>query len=281
MQIGTKYYVLSIISVAVLSAISLFFVLYSNFYLYAQGFNVASEYTIADNNPKNGEIVINSPGKGITRTNISYDNRIFGVIQTTPVVVLREASSTAAQRLQPVIRDGDAYVLVNNYNGDIKNGDLVTTSPQSGTGMKAGQSGYVLGTALENAQYGNTTQNINGKQVRSGTIKVAIAIQYAELTTARNSISLFNNLNTAFFRSVQNPEQFTLAIRYIIAGIIALLAFSIGFFTVARSVAKATEAIGRNPLAKNTIMASVILQIIITVVGGIATVIIVYIIIRV
>lgn len=251
--------------------------------IHAQGFNVASEYNVTDKEAKNGNIVVNIPSQGITRTNVPYDNRMFGVIQTTPIVVLREASESAAPNtnMQPIIRDGDAFVTVNNYNGDIKNGDYVTTSPQSGIGMKAGQSGYVLGTALENASYGNQTQNIEGKQTKTATIKVALAIQYAELTTARNSISFLNNLNTAFFRSVQNPEKFTLTIRYIIAGIIALLAFTIGFFTVARSVGKATEAIGRNPLAKTTILASVVLQIVITVIGGIATVAIVYIIIRV
>lgn len=242
----------------------------------AQGFNIASVYQISDKDTVSGDILISNGDKGLTRTQVSYDNRIFGVIDTNPTVVLREASSSAT----PVIRLGDVSVNVTDYNRAIKKGDLITSSPVLGKGMKAEQSGYVLGTALADADYSGPPIQADAKQVKTGTVKVALRIEFAELTTARNSITLLDNLNTAFFRSVQNPEKFTLIIRYIIAGLIGIIAFVIGFFTVARSISKSVEAIGRNPLARNTIMASVIFQIVLAVVGGIVAVALIYIIVR-
>lgn len=246
------------------------------YHVSAQGFNIASVYQINDKDAVSGDIIISNGEKGLTRTQVTYDNRIFGVIDTSPVVVLREASSSAT----PVIRLGDVLTNVTDYNGAIKKGDLITTSPVLGKGMKAGQSGYVLGSALENANYSGPNVNVDTKQVKTGSVRVALRIEFAELTTARNSITLLDNLNTAFFRSVQNPEKFTLTIRYIIAGLIALVAFILGFFTVARSISKAVEAVGRNPLARTAIMASVIFQIALAVIGGIIAVALIYIIVR-
>ncbi len=244
--------------------------------IFAQSFNIASVYQISDKDAVNGDIIISNGDKGLTRTQVTYDNRIFGVIDTNPTVVLREASSSAI----PVIRLGDVVVNVTDYNGDIKKGDLITSSPVLGKGMKAGQSGYVLGTALEDATYSGPSVQADTKQVKTGNVKTALRIEFAELTTARNSIALLDNLNTAFFRSVQNPEKFTLTIRYIIAGLIALIAFVVGFFTVARSISKSVDSIGRNPLAITTIMASVIFQIGLAIVGGLIAIALIYIIVR-
>lgn len=246
--------------------------------VHAQGLNFASVYEVNDKDAVSGDILISAGEKGLQRTNVSYDSKVFGVLQDNPLIVLREASSSA----RPVIRNGDTFVNVNDYNGEIKKGDYISASPMLGKGMKAGQSGYVVGIALENATYSNDQPTtIEGKQTKKGTVKVAMRIEFAELTTARSNVALFSQLNSALFRSIQNPEKFTLTIRYIVAGLIALIAFAIAFFTVGRSVTKAIEAIGRNPLARNTIMASIIFQLVIAIIGGIATVAVIYIIIRI
>lgn len=242
----------------------------------AQELSIASVYEISDQEAVSGDILINAGEKGLIRTNVTYDAKIFGVLEDNPLVVLREATPSG----KPVIRTGDTKVNVTDYNGEIKKGDYVTTSPLSGKGMQAGQSGYTLGIATEDAIYGSETQQVEGKQVKSGTVSVALRIEYAELSTARSNVKLLNDLNAAFFRSVQDPEKFTLVIRYIIAGIIAILAFVLGFFSITRSISKAVEAIGRNPLAKTAILASVGFQIGLAVVGGIIAAAIVFIIIR-
>jgi F0F1-type ATP synthase membrane subunit c/vacuolar-type H+-ATPase subunit K len=243
---------------------------------HAQSFNVASTYQVADTQAISGDILISNGGKGFVRSNVAYDGRLFGVLDDTPKLVIRSGDTN----LKPIIRVGDVTVNVTDYNDPIKKGDLVTTSPVEGKGMKAKQSGYILGIALEDAQYAGNPVSIEARQVKQGTVKVALRIEYAELTTARNSLRLLDNLNAAFFRNVQDPERFTNTIRYIIAGIIAILAFAIGFFWVGRSISKAVEAIGRNPLARQSIFFSIIFQIGLTVIGAIVTVVIVFILVK-
>ncbi|EKD90556.1 MAG: hypothetical protein ACD_30C00114G0006 [uncultured bacterium] len=245
--------------------------------VHAQGFNVASSHEITDKEAVSGDILIYDGANGLVRTNVTYSQKIFGVYTETPSLVIREASASA----KPIIRLGDVDVNVTDYNGEIKKGDYVTTSPVSGKGMKAGQSGYVLGLALADAVYGDQTVTAEGGNYRLGTVNTALRIEYAELTTARSNIKLLSDLNAAFFRSVQDPEKFTLTIRYIIAGLVALLAFAIGFFYLARSISKAVEAIGRNPLARTAIITSVGLQVAATLIGGVVTIGIIFIIVRI
>lgn len=259
-----------------LIVVGLLFLPSTTFAQLSPGFNVASTYQINDPDATSGDVIISAGEKGLVRGNVSYDSRIFGVFVQKPILVLREATSSSL----PIIRTGDTIVNVTDFNGEIKKGDFVTSSPVPGKGMKAGQSGYVLGIALENAKFGSQVQNFENRTIRSGTTKVALRIEYAELTTARSSSRLLSQLNAAFFRNIQDPEKFTLTIRYIIAGIIAILAFAIGFFSVSRSVSKAVEAVGRNPLAKQSILASVILQIVLTVIGAAVTIVIVFLVIR-
>lgn len=263
--------------------ISTFLLLFFFSYLsasYAADFNAASTYDISDNEVVTGDIMIADGSKGLIRTSVTYDQRIFGVVNDNPILSVREASSSA----RPVLRIGDTLINVTNANGEIKKGDFITSSTVMGKGMRAGISGYIVGMAMEDAEYGTDTvfaETEEGRtQVKLGTVNATLRVEYAEITTARTSLRLLNNLNAAFFRSVQDPEKFTLTIRYIIAGIIAILAFVMGFWWVARTVSKAVEAMGRNPLARTAIATSVILEIILTFVGGIIAVIAIFLILR-
>lgn len=248
-------------------------------FVFAQSFNAASTYKIDDSQIQSGDIVIVGPETEISRTNISYDYRIFGVAQDIPILVLRPATPSGELE-KPIVRIGDVNINVTNFNGEIRKGDYVTTSPVSGKGMKAVSSGYVIGIALEDAQFTDQTSTVDQRQVRNGSVKLAIKIEYAELSGPKNTWRFLNALNNTFFRNIQDPEKFTLTIRYIIAGLIALIAFSIGFFSVSKSIANAIEAIGRNPLARNSILASVSLQILIVIIGAIVTTFIIFIIVR-
>lgn len=240
-------------------------------------FNVASVYELADPDLKNGDIIISNGATGLTGSNVIYDTRIFGVLVDNPLMVFREATGSA----RPVLRAGDVTVNVTDFNGQIKKGDYVTTSTLSGKGMKANHSGYVLGIALKDAVYNGGSATTENKSVKVGSVDVALRIEYAELNTARNANRFLEQLNAAFFANVKDPERFVVVIRYFIGGLIALLAFAIGFFAVTRSMSNAVEAIGRNPLARSTILLSVGIQIFIALAGAIATIIIILIIIRI
>lgn len=272
-----KYYVLGIMGSALL-----YLPLMLSTIPYSRAFDLASTYSVADREAKSGDILTQDSQKGLIRASVSYDGHLFGVLSDEALVVYKskDATSSAAANEHPVTRTGDVTVNVTDFNGLIKQGDYITSSPIPGKGMKATQTGYVIGLATSNI---TTSDKITfgGKQYNSGTIQVALNIQYAEISTPRSTLSFLSALNTAFFRNIQDPEKFTLVIRYIIAGIITILALALGFFTFSRSVAKGIEAIGRNPLAKNTIQVTIGVQIFLTIFTTLAAVVLAIVIVRI
>ena len=236
---------------------------------YAQNIEVTSTFRIDDNKAADGDIIAQTD-KGLTRSDFPYYNKIFGVLQDNPIVVLREASSSA----KPIIRNGLATVSVSNFNGAIKKGDYLTSSEVAGKGQKATLSGYVIGIALEDFnekegtdfKFKSTATKNQEKSFKSGKIRVAMRVEFAELTTARSSNRLFDAINQSLFRSVQDPEKFVSISRYFFAGLVMLVCIIVSFFAFTRSVSKGIEAIGRNPLAKNTIRFSILINVVMTLV---------------
>lgn len=213
-----------------------------------------SVYEVIDTDALEGDILI-STDKGLTKATKSFDNKVFGVLQDTPVLVMRDNS---IKNGKPVARSGVATVNVTTLNGPIKYGDYITSSTIPGKGQKASESGYVLGIALaEFSGQGN------------GQVSVAIRIEYAELTNPRFAGRLFSFVGSSFLENIRDPKQLGLIIRYIAAGLVVLLSFTFGFLTFSRSIAKSVEALGRNPLAKSTIHLSMIINIGLLVLTGI------------
>lgn len=211
--------------------------------------DVANMYAVADPQAKNGDIMFYSD-KGLVRADSSYSNKIFGVLQDKPILVYRTNEDLG----QPVIRSGTAYVNVSDVNGSIKNGDYITSSVNSGKGQKAVISGYVLGTALA---------DLAGNE---GQIPMAIRIEYVELTNTRSVLRLLDAFNVAAFQGGQDPDKASQLVKYIASGLIIITSFFISFFFFARSIGKSIEAIGRNPLAKKTIMLSILINASLTIV---------------
>ena len=234
----------------------------------SQGIEVTSVYEVGEKDAVEGDI-LKATDKGLVRTTIGFDNKMFGVIQESPLLVYRSETKG-----KPVVRSGVAQVNVTTLNGPIKYGDYITSSGVAGKGQKASESCYTLGMAL-GAFTGEGAPQIDGPKgkVASGKIPVAVRIEYTELTNPRFAGRLFGFIGTAFLENVSDPKQIGLIIRYIAAGLIVLLAFTFGFLTFSRSIAKSIEALGRNPLAKATIQMSIIINIALLVVTGIVGII--------
>jgi F0F1-type ATP synthase membrane subunit c/vacuolar-type H+-ATPase subunit K len=81
-------------------------------------------------------------------------------------------------------------------------------------------------------------------------------VEYAEISNARTLARMFNYVTGDLFKNVRDPGQFPFVIRYFVAGFIMLLSLTFAFLNFSRSVPKAIEAIGRNPLARTAIMVS-------------------------
>ncbi len=227
---------------------------------------ITSVYTISDKDAKEGDIVA-ATDKGLLRTAKTFDNRMFGVIQESPVLVYRNKDVEGGK---PVIRSGVAQVNVTTLGGNIKYGDYITSSPIQGKGEKAAQSGYVIGVALSDFD-GKDAQDIDGPagKVKLGKIPIAIRVEYAELTNPRFAGELFGFVGTSFFENVRDPKQLGSIVRYGAAGLIILLSFTFAFLTFSRSIAKSVEALGRNPLAKSAIQLSMVINIGLLVITGI------------
>ncbi len=212
----------------------------------AIGLDVTSVYTIADTKAVAGDLMITT-ASGMVRDSTSYDNKLFGVIVNDPLLVYRDANIPNGV---PIARTGQTTVNVTTANGAIKYGDYITSSSNAGKGQKATQSGYVVGVAL--GAY-------SGQGI--GQIPVAIRIEYVELGNPRFASQLFGLIGNSLLINVNDPKQLGNLIRYLLAGIIIIISFALGFIVFSRSIARGVEAIGRNPLAKTAIQASMILNI--------------------
>lgn len=225
--------------------------------VYGQG-DITNVFDIADKDTEDGDILIITPEQGITRTNIAYDIHLFGVLQESPLLVLQRVDETG----RPVARSGMAEVNVTTFNGSIKAGDGITSSEISGYGMKATISGHIIGIATADfAETAGKKITYKDKQIVQGKVPVAVKIEYADLTTARSTNRLFQYIGASFFRNVQDPAGFGLLLKSLIAGVIILLSLAFGFIIISRSLPKAIEAIGRNPLARRSIILSIGLNI--------------------
>ena len=117
-------------------------------------------------------------------------------------------------------------------------------------GVKATASGYVLGKAL--AKYDDS-----GK---TGLIPAEVNIGYVDITGAGTTGRAIDNLANALANIIQNPEKFPSLLRYIIAFLIAIFTFLGATYSFIKFVSAGITAMGRNPLAKGTIIAGMVLS---------------------
>lgn len=213
------------------------------------GLEVTNTYTINDKDAKDGDIMANSKD-GFVRANIPYEPGIFGILVKKPVIVYRDGDPNSV----PIVRSGVAQVNVVATNGQIQKGDYITSSAAAGKGMKAAISGYVIGIALS---------SLTGKD---GQIPVAVKIEYAEISNARTLSRVIDAFGGSLFTNIRDPGNLAQFFRYIAAGLVIIFAVAFAFFTFSRSIPKGIEAIGRNPMARTTIMLSLGMSITLTIV---------------
>lgn len=228
------------------------------------GIETTTIFEVADQEAVDGDI-LTATQDGLVRSSIGFDNKVFGILQDNPLLVYRETEVNG----KPVIRSGVATVNVTTLNGPISYGDYLTSSQIPGKAQRATESGYVIGIALESFD-GADAETIEGPngQVSLGQVKIAVRIEYAELTNPRFAGRLFSFIGTALLENISDPRQFGQIVRFIAAGLIILLSFTFGFLTFSRSIAKSVEALGRNPLAKTAIQVSILINIVLLVVTG-------------
>lgn len=206
---------------------------------------MATTVEISGKAPEGSIIAISD--KGYVLANREHDSGIYGVITKTPAVTLENIPSN---NLAHVVYQGQALVLVSAKNGKIKKNDLITSSTTPGVGVKATSNGFVLGTAI-----GNYEDQAPGK------ILVSVNPHYNSSASPGVSKNIFEILKNARQSAYLSPLE---SLRYLIAAVVALLAFILGFTYFGRVAQKGVEAVGRNPLAGKFIEISVILNVLLT-----------------
>jgi F0F1-type ATP synthase membrane subunit c/vacuolar-type H+-ATPase subunit K len=210
---------------------------------------VAIKATVDQDKVISGSIICSS-NSGYKMCDTTYDSNLFGVVTSTPSVSIGDIS---ANREYYILNNGLALVNVTTQNGPIKENDLITTSNISGVGQKATVNGYVLGTAL--SAYDNPDTSQVGKIFVS--INIHPSTAFADVRS-----NLFQLLRRGISSAVLTPIA---ALRYILASIVTIVSFVLGFVYFGRLAKTGVEAVGRNPLAQRKIEAIVLLHIIITV----------------
>jgi F0F1-type ATP synthase membrane subunit c/vacuolar-type H+-ATPase subunit K len=239
---------LVIITISIL-LVSLF---WKEVYAQANSQGLAISLPIQGENVRSGNIVCAGDAGFILCQN-AYDAQVIGVVNDNPALVL-DAPGTEGEKTRLVLQDGTAEVIVSGINGPISEGDFIATSVVPGVGQRADRNGYVLGSALEAFEPENTDD--------TDTILVAINIHPAAgLSGARSDLlqALRQGLSAPIFEPLS-------ALRYILAALMILVAFSLGFIYFGRVAKTGIEAIGRNPMASKMIQISVVINIVITII---------------
>lgn len=208
------------------------------------GIGVAQIIQTAQKDVQDGVILAPGP-KGAILSKTAYDPQAIGVVSRNAAITL----DTIGEEGVPVISTGTVYMQVSTINGPIKKGDLLATSTIPGVGAKATQSGYVMGSALED------DSNPDPKKI--DIIAVDLNLHYY------NSKPTFVGTLTDILKIALLPTQNGPApiFKYIVAATVVLGSFVLGFISFARTAAKGVEALGRNPSASATIHLGIIFNV--------------------
>lgn len=215
------------------------------------GFGVANSLAITNATVNDGDI-ISSSNAGFALSTKPYDPYMVGVVSQNPAISVQLEGYDSAKKY-PVVSNGTILVNVTSMNGDIKKGDLITSSEKPGVGMKADKTGYVLGAALED--YSSNDKNEIGK------VPVALNIHYVT-TQIKAQSSLLDVLRLSRLATYEEPLT---VFKYFIAAIIIIISFIFGFVSFGRVAARGIDALGRNPLAAKMIQFGILINVSITI----------------
>jgi len=197
-------------------------------------FAVASEVDMP-NKPKIGTIV--SRENSLFRlSNQRYDVAIAGVIVDNADIIVQEAGTNEDSTL--MIDRGEALLLVNGEKGPISIGDFITSSSTAGQGMKAENDGIVVAVALEDF----TPKDAED----SGLINAMVDVHYTNVSTSSSLREALASASPMF--------------RYTLTIVIIIVALISGFLLFGRIAKHGIKALGRNPLARKTIIGGIVIN---------------------
>ncbi len=191
---------------------------------------VAVNTQVADGEAQVGDILSVSEN-GLVRSAVSYDPKMIGVIVEAPIVSVEPRSEGTSA----VASSGTAQVRVSSAGGPIAVGDFITSSETAGVGKKATESGYVLGKAL------------GALEGDGGLVSVSLEIGDRQIGTGGGG----------FFSSLISDNG---RLRLVLSALLGIVVLIVGTFSFLRVVNTGVRAIGRNPLARGTIIRGMVIS---------------------
>jgi hypothetical protein len=190
-----------------------------------------------------------SSGKVGPAINTGGSAALVGVAVNQPLVQLSGASAGSVQAAV----SGTAGTLVSDINGPVKTGDRIAASPISGVGMKANDSGEVIGVAQSDlSSVATITQSVTDKSGQTATVHVGlipVAVNVAYFTSGSGgTLSAFvpaflQDLANAISGKQVSPLRVLDSILILIAGSIIVIVM------LNTAIRSGIISIGRNPLA--------------------------------
>jgi F0F1-type ATP synthase membrane subunit c/vacuolar-type H+-ATPase subunit K len=242
--------------------VTVFAIMYLVSRVFAQqpaGIHIAQTLGVTDPQAIEGDIVslTQTPGQ-LELSKVLGDSRMYGVLQEEPLVVYKTTDDI------PVVSAGEVLVNVTTLGGPILTGDFITSSEIPGKGQKAeqGMRGYMLGHAMTSfGEEDGEVFDYQGKQLRRGQIRVLLNIRPISFTGG-NILATLQQTQAASLDVIKDQKSRDRYFRYLIAVLIVLGAIYFSYRTFGRNVTKGIEGIGRNPLAKASIQAMIVLNMI-------------------
>ncbi len=169
-----------------------------------------------------------------------------------------------------VVSNGQVSILVSNINGEVTNGDLLTSSPVAGVAMKATEQTRVVGTAQEDFTQAKQkrTQTIKDKDGKDTTLTIGVLAANIAIGSYSPPNSLQNNSLVSGVQSfaISATGKPVSVVRAVAALLVLLIAAAVSVVILYTSLTSSIRSIGRNPLSKHAILQS-LLQVIVAVVA--------------
>jgi hypothetical protein len=216
----------------------------------------------------------------VVPANTDNGSRLVGVALKSSDSLL--AVNPGDQGTVQVATSGTVSALVSDLSGDIKVGDQISASPFSGIGSKAPAGSRIIGLAQSTLtdhtkgvkQVTVTTQSGNTRQIYVGFIKINIGIGTATTAGGQAEVNTLQKLG----RSLTGHTISTT--RVVISMVIAALAMAAIITLIYASIFSGIISVGRNPLAKNSILRSVTIVLGMSIVMGLVATLTLFLILR-
>jgi hypothetical protein len=260
--------------------------------LVSPGMAVAQAVTRAfiTDNPLQRGMIVKLNDKDNTKVEPVSDKeltKMLGVVVAANDSPVTLSDENATKQQVFVATTGRYEVLVSNQNGAVKKDDYVTVSSLAGVGMKAdGSQSRILGKALEsfdgkgNTVGQTTVKNSGGKQVpiALGMVGVEIAVGHNPIEAKKDSVipglEHIQEVAGSIAKKPITPAQ-------LYAGMLVfILAAAIAGAILYAGIRTSMIAIGRNPLAKSSVMRNLISVVITSVIILIIGIVAVYLILK-